>query len=145
MMALLPGREAPTEAQIETIAETVHEALAAYRRGQGDYSLKRWHACEEFYREFASQTVRDELERPQSPPVTIKAKILRAIVSVFRGATWEPIATAPTDGTEILICCPGGSRHVALWNGSEWSDGTGQRLRPVCWMPVPDAPLEKAA
>lgn len=74
---------------------------------------------------------------------------------------WQPIDTAPTDGTPILGCDADGNRFVTAWtndayrynggNGgpSGWFSGEhwdvwGDRPRmdnPVYWMVIPNAPL----
>lgn len=55
---------------------------------------------------------------------------------------WNPIAAAPKDGSEILICCEGAARHIARWDGIGWLDGRDLYLQPLYWMPLPDAPPE---
>lgn len=61
---------------------------------------------------------------------------------------WRLVRTAPMNGTEVLIYCrgrSGGAQHVALWNGIEWTDGSGATLVPTHWMPLPAPPAETAA
>lgn len=61
---------------------------------------------------------------------------------------WQPIETAPMDGTEILLgWFDLGSayrvRHLGYWNDlhNRWADGSGRRWRvPTHWMPLPGNP-----
>lgn len=56
---------------------------------------------------------------------------------------WQPIDTAPQDGTEILAS-DYDAIEVASWDawapGSGWIDRNGQRLFPAWWQPLPDHP-----
>ena len=62
--------------------------------------------------------------------------------------TWQPIETAPTDGTEVLVYARG-SYAVAFWSGKEWRDmgdiGWAGMYgddgnQPTHWMPLPEPP-----
>lgn len=60
---------------------------------------------------------------------------------------WQPIETAPQDGTEVLLHCAEGDINVAYWDGTWWADtieggdvtrrGSGE---PTHWMPLPEPP-----
>ncbi len=62
---------------------------------------------------------------------------------------WQPIETAPKDGTEILTFQPRLSYRgffvvvrfdAEMWGGDGgWSDGE-YHYRPTHWMPLPDPP-----
>lgn len=57
---------------------------------------------------------------------------------------WQPIETAPKDGTEILVCNHATLDiwfyHVASWmDGLEWWNGDA-RVNPTHWMPLPQPP-----
>ena len=64
---------------------------------------------------------------------------------------WQPIETAPRDGTYILLF----GRHsrrggliqiTARWGGGDWEsadDGYGAYIIPTHWMPLPDPPEAK--
>ena len=58
--------------------------------------------------------------------------------------TWQPIETAPKDGTNFLACSPASSVFYAHWaNGvvdsADWSDADGYRARhATVWQPLPD-------
>lgn len=67
---------------------------------------------------------------------------------------WQPIATAPKDGTPMLLCYWEGSADVlpvtsGFWSrlGEEWfSEISGRRCKPTHWMPLPtySLPLERS-
>lgn len=68
---------------------------------------------------------------------------------------WQPIKTAPTDGTNILVWwssefhCP----LVAHWNDGKWNDNkigwkltawdNSKETEPTHWMPLPEIPVAK--
>ena len=57
---------------------------------------------------------------------------------------WQPILTAPTDGTEIVLVDGSGARAVGSWEQYGWADEEKYDwfpLRnPTHWMPLPPAP-----
>lgn len=70
-------------------------------------------------------------------------------------AKWQPIETAPKDGTTILVCYDrcydkNGFAPIAVkWRtyhpnakgGAEWRDSNGHKIQGVThWMPLPEAP-----
>ena len=64
--------------------------------------------------------------------------------------TWQPIETAPKDGTKILVCHIHYYSPITAWwssyhpnaKGKEtWrEDGSNYKLNPTHWMPLPEAP-----
>lgn len=63
--------------------------------------------------------------------------------------TWQPIATAPKDGTAVL-CFQNGNMRVCAWSVSGWAfyqrqpgDPIVVMLDPTHWMPLPDPPTEQ--
>lgn len=66
--------------------------------------------------------------------------------------TWQPIETAPLDGTLILIYCPGGisiapwppgpemprAKRIKMAKIGEWPDH--HMWSPTHWMPLPEPP-----
>ena len=70
--------------------------------------------------------------------------------------TWQPIATAPKDGTPIIAYQPGGTYRKGLtfpasvgiaywWHGNAlneagWNGPLHPRDYPTLWMPVPRPP-----
>ena len=75
---------------------------------------------------------------------------VRAVEDVLEDAGWQPIETAPKDGTRIHL----GYSHmkgmdvIAHWDGDDWAlSGHGNyatrlhgRSNPDAWMPLPPAP-----
>jgi hypothetical protein len=54
---------------------------------------------------------------------------------------WRDIATAPKDGTDVLVCDDEtGERHVSYWTGDCWSGRN--RFKPTHWMPLHPAPTD---
>lgn len=66
---------------------------------------------------------------------------------------WQPIETAPKDGTEVLLAYPGGlvkSGKWTLFGGAyedHWADGKRPRFGsdPTHWMPLPAPPQDSPA
>ncbi len=61
-----------------------------------------------------------------------------------RVAEWQPIETAPKDGTRVLLCIDHGEWGDKVWTGL-WGDGWmvsygKARTEPTHWMPLPKAP-----
>lgn len=55
-------------------------------------------------------------------------------------AEWQPIETAPKDGTQILVPVGNGLFDVVSWWDNAWREGTnGLRLQrqPENWMSIP--------
>lgn len=65
-------------------------------------------------------------------------------------AEWQPIETAPKDGTRILVFVPDGrsdepGQHLVSWYCNTWVITTDERdwtfvLEPTHWMPLPEPP-----
>ena len=61
---------------------------------------------------------------------------------------WQPIETAPKDGTEVLMFCAPDEMVTALWSYSHWSlvqcgsyaDDSYLFSDPTHWMPLPAPP-----
>lgn len=51
---------------------------------------------------------------------------------------WQPIATAPKDGENVLLWCGGPEPVIGFWNRR---DGWGDDF-PTHWMPLPAPPTE---
>ena len=93
---------------------------------------------------------------------------LAARLSGMAAVQWQPMETAPTDGTEVLLCWPkvevddyfeptgkalSFERVVSCWSGGRWAEPehfefNGPSLnddweyaeQPSLWMPLPAAP-----
>lgn len=62
---------------------------------------------------------------------------------------WQPISTAPKDGTPVLLFTPGKGRWIAKWKKSKsvWrvvhpGSVKKQKEGPTHWMPLPDPPAK---
>lgn len=65
---------------------------------------------------------------------------------------WQPIETAPRDGTEVLIYCPPGEHYEGMYTaaydtlmGGCWTDNARRTLWPLPathWMPLPSPPRQ---
>ncbi len=57
--------------------------------------------------------------------------------------TWQPIATAPRDGTRVLLWA-GGLATAGVFDRDEWiTDYWGREYhQPTHWQPLPPAPSE---
>lgn len=57
---------------------------------------------------------------------------------------WQPIAIAPTDGTEVLVYVPRrlGALYASALNttGKQWWSRNLGDLQPSHWMPLPEPP-----
>lgn len=59
--------------------------------------------------------------------------------------TWQPIETAPKDGTMVLACWAGSGIHpiVSRWlkNSERWTHPFNKPVNPPThWMPLPEPP-----
>lgn len=64
--------------------------------------------------------------------------------------TWQPIETAPRDGTMVLLWHRNADGATAGWmlgwfdQFHEWENMCGGLLEPTHWMPLPDPPQIEA-
>ncbi len=85
-----------------------------------------------------------ERQRALLEPLEQRAKQAEAALAACRAQqVWQPIETAPKDGTTIYI----GVGHIgaeAHWNekGSYWATSGGFIDHPTHWMPLPTPPQE---
>lgn len=65
----------------------------------------------------------------------------RAALEAAEAAAWQPIETAPSDGSRILVF---GGLHtrvkVAYANGSWWRQRASSTSTPTHWRPLPPSP-----
>lgn len=86
-------------------------------------------------------------ENPDVPLAALIADIQQQAIEAYR---WQPIETAPRDGTEILGWCSRLGRHIVSWGcqpqhnpHSFWVSSTCKVShidQPTHWMELPDAP-----
>ena len=63
-------------------------------------------------------------------------------------AEWQPIDTAPTDGTNVIVCTPEGivgeakhhEDHGWWWAGFDPTDYYDGQTFPSLWQPLPEPP-----
>ena len=57
---------------------------------------------------------------------------------------WQPIATAPKDGSYVLVYDPDvGFPYTCTWEYGEWTEASGEQymtFKPTHWMPLPEPP-----
>lgn len=54
---------------------------------------------------------------------------------------WQPIESAPKDGTTVLVWSPTHGAFVAWNKGHGWHTEPGVYVRrPTHWMPIPEPP-----
>jgi len=60
---------------------------------------------------------------------------------------WQPIETAPKDGTDVLVCADTGWMFVAYWDKKQWTSNACcdnwtalDDDEIVGWMPLPKPP-----
>lgn len=65
-------------------------------------------------------------------------------MSEAKTLTWHPIATAPRDGTRVLVHDPLWGAVTAENDGEEddiwWETRSCKRVDPTHWMPLPEPP-----
>lgn len=63
-----------------------------------------------------------------------------------RGVEWQPIETAPKDGTDLLVSYYlwGPRQAVAGWFEGDWLifEKPDDPIKPAHWMPLPPPPLD---
>ena len=81
-----------------------------------------------------------------APASTIRNALSRRGMYVTRKDVaqprWQPIETAPKDGTTIIVYEPG-LYQTAAWTGGGWTNASDSWLGDVThWMPLPKPPKE---
>ena len=76
--------------------------------------------------------------------------LMPTALEMAKGNVWQPIETAPKDGTQIIVGCSKYKRsYVAIfergtwrsgWEGGDWTFDV--ELKPTHWMPLPTPPKE---
>ena len=68
------------------------------------------------------------------------------IIELQEKLEWQPIETAPKDGSQVLVI-ERGVRHVAWYHESSWTicgDACNYYADPDLWMPLEPIPKEEA-
>lgn len=72
---------------------------------------------------------------------------LREALELFEGREWQPIETAPRDGTDVLLlcgkswCAVGRYAPIGCWIAEPSHEPYS--LYPTHWMPLPEPPKDK--
>ena len=67
---------------------------------------------------------------------------LRKALAEMPSQQWQPIETAPKDGTEVVVVDIDGDRFIASSiDGQNWYDGVFPIYHPTHWMPLPAPPM----
>jgi hypothetical protein len=71
-------------------------------------------------------------------------------LAALEGEKWQPIETAPKDGTKLLLVCADGWYFVGQWsdraNGHmNWNDGEYTFGNLTHWQPLPPPPADALA
>ena len=67
---------------------------------------------------------------------------LKTALKGEKDATWQPIETAPLDGTIVLVVDDGGVYTASFSSLSGWTLDTSPQVggHPTHWMPLPELP-----
>lgn len=77
--------------------------------------------------------------------VAAACEVIAFALAEYQRQQWQPLETAPKDGTHILICCKPdavyecGRIGVDVWYHNRWLIST-HPLEPIAWMPLPPPP-----
>lgn len=76
------------------------------------------------------------------PPLPMRER-MEAAVAAYEAALWQPIETAPTDGTVIIAAFMGQFTWV-IWTAITCRGGTAGdgHAPPTHWRPLPASPKE---
>jgi hypothetical protein len=117
---------------IEQAATPVQEALA----------ILKWLREPDYAEEFSLEDLTDWLNRR---PVAQMCRVVDACVAPAYAPAWQPMETAPKDGTRVLLAeqKPIKDVSIARWVSAPhdvWIADRGNYIRrPTGWMPMPDA------
>ena len=87
------------------------------------------------------------------PPCTAFGDRLRAALAAYERALWQPIETAPMDGSEVLVWDGSERVHIGWWwngGGNQYAEGwlaadeEDGRITPTQWRPLPAGPGDVA-
>jgi hypothetical protein len=96
------------------------------------------------HREFAEFKARRQRRDDAEARITELEAQVADLSAQLAAQQWQPIETAPLDGTQILVRCCGEGR-IGFWDGYHWLTVPGRyamtQIPPTHWMPFPDPPL----
>lgn len=128
----VPERVAVAVARMEALAD-------AYE--PGNYAL-----CDGVYHVYANvpeccQTLRDDLR--------LGIRALLAALSSPPAETWQPIETAPRDGSKVIafVPHPGIGETLLIFDDGHWREPVNHlvlRHEPTAWLPLPTPPKDEA-
>lgn len=101
---------------------------------------------DEAYDRALEAAVRRALEIDPSLDGERTADLLCEAFAAFQDAFWQPIATAPRDGTRVLVFSPpsGGEYPASVQRVDRWHNGGWWQMRPAQpythWRPLPAGP-----
>lgn len=96
--------------------------------------------------QIASAIVKNPYAGDDEPDFQLYLAIARAIQAERNRSTWQPIESAPKDGTDILITTEGYGMLVRIGfydaaRDGVWSIWPGRdRMNPTHWQPLPSPP-----
>jgi hypothetical protein len=74
-----------------------------------------------------------------------RASVVRRLIDEARAGRWQPIETAPKDGTRLFLWSPDLGYHAGHWENAQWKTLTGFNAGgPTHWMPLPERPAPAA-
>ena len=76
------------------------------------------------------------------PRNLLKALVDAAVLAERKRSAWQPIETAPRDGTQILAIWPGkGTPRIIWFDRARWTDdGDHSLIDFTHWQPLPSPP-----
>jgi len=118
------------------------------------YRLRDDEASERYGKDvFVYWSANEFRDHPSKPKLLALIEPLTIATPKPEPMTWQPIETAPKDGSDVLVCSTQcvGRFAVASWDGEEWRDMgdigwagmDGGGNQPTHWMPIPPAPITK--
>lgn len=117
-----------TDKQVETAARIIWDE----ENGEGDYDR----ICGNF-------------PTMASDPRWAFHIVIRGAIEAAEAAAWEPIETAPKDGTRFWAFTPALHKEAAHWGecvftGGHFQNSCAWHRQPTYWRPLPSPPGDKA-
>lgn len=101
--------------------------------------------AEEIARRYTQTGECPEREKALAGAIADATADLRTRLAALEGK-WQPISTAPTDGTEFLGYWDNDDMHVVCIRNGECYRAMDREpwAMPLCWMPLPEVPAADA-